>query len=207
MIYTRENPDPNPIEIVCNPEKLLHRTREKASDPFYYLDRSFSLPKYDAQSIDNLDFNALFEQTMFRSKLETSLDNIVFDQKRFQALIPKNIPQIPNPPRAMAARFSPFILPAQLHEFPQNYNQGIKLYDAEGNVLAQKHLDWFNDFIDLEELDYADAKMRLFTHSLSGEVRKWFKALLVGSIQDFAAFETSFITIWGDKKNPLHLLT
>jgi hypothetical protein len=135
------------------------------------------------------------------------LDDIVFDQKRFQALIPKNIPQIPNPPRAMAARFTPLILPAQLHDFPQNYSQRIKLYDVEGNVSAQKHLDWFNDFVDLEEVDYADAKMRLFMQSLSGEVRKWFKSLPATSIQDFTAFETSFITRWGDKKNPLQLLT
>jgi hypothetical protein len=68
-------------------------------------------------------------------------------------------------------------------------------------------MDWFNDFVDLEEVYYADAKMRLFMQSLSGEVRKWFKALPGASIQDFVAFEMSFITIWGDKKNPLQLLT
>jgi hypothetical protein len=56
-------------------------------------------------------------------------------------------------------------------------------------------------------VDYADVKMRLFVQSLSGEVRKWFKALSAASIQDFVAFEMSFITIWGDKKNPLQLLT
>jgi hypothetical protein len=32
-----------------------------------------SLPKDDAQSIEDLDFDALFEQTLFRSKSETSL--------------------------------------------------------------------------------------------------------------------------------------
>jgi len=37
-------------------------------------------------------------------------------------------------------------------------------------------LDWFNDFIDLEEVDHEDAKMRLFMQRLSEEVRKWFKA-------------------------------
>jgi hypothetical protein len=153
---------------VYDPEKILCRTREKASDPFYYLDRSLSLPKDGVQSIDDLEFDELFEQTLFRSKSETSLDEIVFDQKRFQALISNNIPQIPNPPRAMAARFSPLILPAQLHDLPQNYSQRIKLYDVEGNVSAQRHLDWFNDFVDLEEVDYADVKMRLFAQSFWG---------------------------------------
>jgi hypothetical protein len=99
--------------------------------------------------------------------------------------MPNNIPQIPNPPRSLAAKFAPLILPAQLHDLPQNYSQRIKLYDVEGNVSAQRHLDWFNDFVDLKEVYYADAKMRLFAQSLSGEVRKWFKALLQ------QAFETS----------------
>jgi hypothetical protein len=92
MIYTRENTNPNLVETVFDPEKLLHKTREQALNPFYYLDKSQSLPKYDVQSIDDLEFDTMFEQTMFRSKLETSSDDIVFDQKRFQALIPNNIP-------------------------------------------------------------------------------------------------------------------
>jgi hypothetical protein len=108
---------------------------------------------------------------------------------------------------AMAARFAPLILPTQLHDLPQDYNLRIKLYDAKGNISAQKHLDWFNDFVDLEEVDYEDVKMRLFTQSLAGDVRKWFKALPAGSILNFEAFETSFLAKWGDKKNPLQLLT
>jgi hypothetical protein len=132
-------------------------------------------------------------------------------------LIPTNPPQvivIPTqtiqpvqiPPRVMAARFTPLALPAQLHDLPQNYNQRIKLSDVKGNASAQKILDWLNDFFDLEEIDYEDAKMRLFAQSLSGEVRKWFKALPAASILNFAAFETLFLAVWGDKKNPLQLL-
>jgi hypothetical protein len=71
----------------------------------------------------------------------------------------------------MATGFAPLILPAQLHDLPQEYNLRIKLYDAEGNILAQSHLDWFNDFIDLEEVDFEDVKMRFFTKNLAGEVR------------------------------------
>ena len=107
----------------------------------------------------------------------------------------------------MVARFSPLFLPAQLHDMLREYNQRIKLYDVEGNVSAQKHLDWFNDFVDLEEVDYEDAKMILFAQSLAREVRKWFRALPTVSIIKFEAFETRFLAKWGDKKNPLHLLT
>jgi hypothetical protein len=59
------------------------RVREQVQDPFYYLDKNLSLPKDGAQSIDDLDFDTLFEQTLFRSKSETSLDHIVFDEERF----------------------------------------------------------------------------------------------------------------------------
>ena len=49
--------------------------------------------------------------------------------------------------------------------------------------------------------------MRLFAQSLAGEVRKWFRALPAASIPYFIAFEISFLAKWGDKKNPLQLLS
>jgi hypothetical protein len=107
----------------------------------------------------------------------------------------------------MASRFAPLALLAQLHDFPHNYNQRIKIYDVECNASAQNHLDWFNDFFDLEEVDHEDTEMILFAQSLLGEFIKWFKSLQAAFIPDFAAFETSFFSIWGDKKNPLQLLT
>jgi hypothetical protein len=120
----------------------------------------------------------LFEKTLFRSKSETYLDEIVFDEKRFQYVIPTKPPRaaiiptqtihpVQNPPRVMATRFVPLALPSQLHDFPQNYNQRIKLYDAEGNASSQNHLDWFNYFVGLEEVNHEDVKMRLFMHRVS----------------------------------------
>jgi hypothetical protein len=135
------------------------------------------------------------------------LDKTVFDPKNFQALVANNTSQNMNPPRAMASIFTPLIPPAQLHDLPHNYSQRIRLYDAEGNVSAEKHLDWFNDFVDLEEVGYTDEKMRIFAQSLLGDVRKWFKSLPPMSIRDFVAFKRSFLNKWGDKKNPLQLLT
>jgi hypothetical protein len=56
-------------------------------------------------------------------------------------------------------------------------------------------------------VDFEDEKMMLFSQCLAGEVRKWFRALISASIIDFEAFETNFLAKWGDKKNPLHLLS
>jgi len=112
-----------------------------------------------------------------------------------------------NPPRSMEARFSPLALPAQLHDLPQNYDQIIRSFNVEENTSAQRHLDWFNDFVDLEEVDHEDEKLRLFTQSLLGEVRKWFRSLPATSILNFSAFETLFLARWGDKNNLLQLIT
>jgi hypothetical protein len=103
----------------------------------------------------------------------------------------------------MASIFSPLILSTQLHDLPQYYNLRIKLYDVEGNISSQKHLDCFNDFIYLEEVYFEDVKMRYFTQSLAGEVRKWFIALPPANIENFEDFEKSFLAKWGDKKNPM----
>jgi hypothetical protein len=88
MIYTRENPDPIPIEPVYDHENIFPRTIEQVLDLFYYLDRILSFPKDDVQSIDNLEFDAFFEKTLFRSKSETNLDETFFNPKKFQALYP-----------------------------------------------------------------------------------------------------------------------
>jgi hypothetical protein len=37
--------------------------------------------------IEDLDFDFKFEQTLFRTKSESSLNEIIFDEKRFQDLI------------------------------------------------------------------------------------------------------------------------
>ena len=74
-----------------------------------------------------------------------------------------------------AARFAPLALPLVLHDLPLNYAQRIALYDGEGNVSARYHVGKFHDFINLEEVDDEDFKMRLFAQSLSREAKKWYK--------------------------------
>ena len=49
--------------------------------------------------------------------------------------------------------------------------------------------------------------MRLFSQSLNGEVRKWFKALPNASLNDITAFHQSFLNRWEVKKNPLQILS
>ena len=107
----------------------------------------------------------------------------------------------------MAIRFIPLVLPAQLHDLPQGYSQRLRTYGAKGDITSHQHLDRFNDFCDIEEVDYEDEKMRVFALSLYGEVNKWFIGLVDGGIHGFQEFEVVFLRKWERKKNSLHLLT
>ena len=49
----------------------------------------------------------------------------------------------------MATKFTPLVLPAQLHDLPQGYSQIIKTYGVEGDITTQQRLDKFNDFFNL----------------------------------------------------------
>ena len=93
----------------------------------------------------------------------------------------------------MAARFTPLALPVVLHDLPQNYAQRISLYDGEGNFTGRQHVDRFDDFVNLEEVDDEDVEMRLFAQSLSGEVKKWYRDLPTRSISTFKDFYNSFL--------------
>jgi hypothetical protein len=181
--------------------------------PVLCLERFLYFPKDGMKSIKDLDFDLKFEQTLFRTKSESCLNKIIFDAKRFQDLIlatsikPLLIPTQNQQPlqvltATMVARFSPLVLPTQLHDFPWEYNQRIKLYDVEGKVSAQKHLEWFNKFVDLEEVDYEDAKMSLFSQSLAREVRKWVRALPAATILNFEALKRVFLQSVVTRRTP-----
>jgi hypothetical protein len=64
-----------------------------------------------------------------------------------------------------------------------------------------------NDYFDLQEVDEVNVQMRLFAQSLTGDVKKWFKALPTASIPHLVAFQISFLDRWEVKKNPLQILS
>jgi ribonuclease HI len=64
-----------------------------------------------------------------------------------------------------------------------------------------------NDYLDLQEVDEVDIQMRLFTQSLTGDAKKWFKELPAASMPDLVAFQRSFLDRWEVKKNPLQILS
>jgi len=63
-----------------------------------------------------------------------------------------------------------------------------------------------NDVFDLQEVDEADVKMRLFSQSLGGDLKKWFRGLLVGIIANLFTFHQTFLARLEIKKISLQPL-
>ena len=115
---------------------------------------------------------------------------------------------IANPPREMAAHFSPLVLPQNLDDMPTNYQRKIPLFDGiPYGVTAQQHVDRMTDSFDLHEIDAENVTMRLFVQTFGGEVRKWFRALLAASITTLANLQRQFLDRWEVKKIPLQILS
>ena len=68
-------------------------------------------------------------------------------------------------------------------------------YDGQGSVTAKYHVGKFDDFIDLEDIDYEDVNMRLFAQSLSGEAKSGINIYLLGL---FKTLQPSKLHSWID---------
>lgn len=104
-------------------------------------------------------------------------------------------------------RYAPLALPTIFHDLPSKYAATIPTWGGDEEIIVEEHVDKFNDFIDREEVDDEDVKLRLFAQTFIDEVRKWFKDLTVGSIHNWVEFEDSFLRKRGNRTNPVQALT
>lgn len=83
-------------------------------------------------------------------------------------------------------QYKPLILPFVLHAFPTNYHLCLPSFDGEcKNVNAEQHVQNVKTFLHLFEVDDGDVSIRLFSLSLQGKVKSWFKALPDARNSDF----------------------
>jgi hypothetical protein len=116
----------------------------------------------------------------------------------------------PPPPRIfskVAARYTPLVLPPVLHDLLENYMKNLPKFMGEGDLTATEHIKFFDQFVDILGIEHEDVYSRLLVQNFEGQVRTWFRGLLVGSIASYDALEPAFLRQWGEKKDHLYYLT
>jgi hypothetical protein len=101
---------------------------------------------------------------------------------------------LPPIPLEVPNRYKPLFFPSVLHDLPANYTNNLPRFDGENaNITAEKHIQRFEYFLDLYEVEYDDVYIRMFSLSLQGEVKIWFKNLPAASIINFHQFLQVFL--------------
>jgi hypothetical protein len=73
------------------------------------------------------------------------------------------------------------------------------VFDGESNVIStENHIQEFEHFIDLFEIDHDDVCMRAFSQSLKGDTKDWFKHLHPETINSWEDFKKVFLKFWGN---------
>jgi hypothetical protein len=85
-------------------------------------------------------------------------------------------------------------LPPILHDLPANYTNNLPSFDGENvKITAEKHIQSLEDFLDLFEVEDDDVCIRMFSLSLQGKVKNWFKDLPAARISNFHQFVQIFL--------------
>jgi hypothetical protein len=107
----------------------------------------------------------------------------------------------------VAARYAPLVLPAVLHDLPENYMKSLPKFTGEGDLTAQEHINFFDQFADILGIEHEDVYSILLVQTFEGQVRTWFRSLPAGSLGSYQALENAFIRQWGERKDHLYYLT
>jgi hypothetical protein len=104
-------------------------------------------------------------------------------------------------------RYKPLDLPPILHDLPANYSNNLPRFDGENvNITTEKHIQSLEDFLDLFEVEEDDVCIRIFSLSLQGKFKTWFKNLPAASISNFHQFVKIFLDIWVIMRNVFLIL-
>jgi len=75
-------------------------------------------------------------------------------------------------------RYSPLKLSSIHHDFPLKHYKYLPSFNGElDGHLAEKHIQVFEHFIDIFEIEHDDASMRAFSQFLKGDAKAWFRHL------------------------------
>jgi hypothetical protein len=104
-------------------------------------------------------------------------------------------------------RYQPLDLPPILHDLLVNYINNLPRFDGDkANITAKKHIQNLEDFLDLYEVEDDDVCIIMFSLSLGGKVKDWFKNLPVVSIRNFQQFMQVLLDRWVVRGNVFLIL-
>jgi hypothetical protein len=97
--------------------------------------------------------------------------------------------------------FKPLRLPYLLNPYPLDYFEYLPRFSGENQILAERHLESFEDFVERFEIVHEDVIMRFFSKSLIRDAATWFKGLRTDSIGSWIDFSNTFVKYWGEYKS------
>jgi hypothetical protein len=74
----------------------------------------------------------------------------------------------------VATRYTYLVLPAPLHDLPENYMKNLPKFTGEGDLMAVEHINFFDQFANILGLEYEDVYSRLSVQTFEGKLRTWF---------------------------------
>jgi hypothetical protein len=74
----------------------------------------------------------------------------------------------------VAARYAPLILAIPLHDLPENYMKSLQKFTGEGDLTAQEHINFFDQFVDILGIEHEDVYSKLLVQTFEGQVRTRF---------------------------------
>ena len=99
-------------------------------------------------------------------------------------------------PSKIQNHYRPLHLPHVLHDFPTKHYKYLRIFVGVSNSLTtKKHLQSFEHFFDLFEIEHDDVCMRVFSQYLQGDVKEWFRNLQPESIKTWEEFSDIFLDV------------
>ena len=88
--YTRSNLDPDPKSPIEDPKTILKNKKQKDQSALPIFQRSNSLATYAVKTLHGLKFDLKFQHSLFRSKSDSDLKEVVIDIPGLNTFIPKS---------------------------------------------------------------------------------------------------------------------
>ena len=73
-------------------------------------------------------------------------------------------------------KYRSLYLPSILHDFPPKHYKYLPILDGK-NLTTEKHIPTFEHFTDLFEIEHNVVYIRVFSQSLQGDAKEWFRHL------------------------------